>query len=241
MTLAALSFIAGVFTLLNPCAFPLIPIFLSSAWQRPRFGPLALILGLSLTFAVMGFALATSHMVLGLEIKKLRLISVFLLLGIGISLACQPLQVYLLQHGKPLAFKVRQTLYPISLKEFPLEKIAINFLIGTLLGFIWLPCTGPTLTLALALADRGDYFGQAYVLMSFYALGVTTPLFVLSYLSKTYMKKKKNVKQRPTGRKWLGYSLIFISFLILTGTDKAVESWTVAHSPQWLLKLMTKY
>lgn len=241
MTLVALSYIAGVFTLLNPCAFPLIPIFLSSTWQRHRLGPLTLALGLSLTFTIMGFALATSNMVWGLEIKKLRLISVLLLLSIGIFLAYHPLQAYLLQHGKFLAFKIRQTLYPTPMKEFPLEKLALNFLIGALLGFIWLPCTGPTLTLTLALANRGDHFAQAYVLMSIYALGVTTPLLTLSYLSKKYLKKKKYLKQGYTGRKWLGYSLIIISFLILIGIDKAVETWTISHTPQWLLNLTTKY
>lgn len=245
MTLVALSYIAGVFTLLNPCAFPLIPIFLSSTWQRHRLGPLALILGLSLTFTMMGFALTSTqtapHTAWGLELKTLRLISILLLLSIGIFLAHQPLQTYFLKVGKPIAFKLRQTLYPTPLQEFPLEKLGINFLIGALLGFIWLPCTGPTLSLALALASRGDHFGQASVLMSIYTLGVTTPLIALSYLTKNYLKKRQLLKRGYTGRKWLGYSLIIISFLILTGSDKAVETWAVSHSPQWLLKLTTKY
>jgi len=241
MTLVALSYLAGILTLLNPCTFPLIPIFLSSTWQRHKLGPLALILGLSLTFTIMGFALTNSNAVWGLEIKKLRLISVLLLLAIGIFLSYQPLQAYFLKYGKPLAFKIRHTLYPTPMREFPLEKLGINFLIGALVGFIWLPCTGPTLSLALALASRGDHFGQASVLMSIYTLGVTTPLILLSILSKKYLKKRNLLKKGYTGRKWLGYSLIIISFLILSGSDKAVETWAVSHSPHWLLKLTTKY
>jgi cytochrome c biogenesis protein CcdA len=200
----------------------------------------------------MGFALTSSmatptsaaidsHTVWGLELKSLRLISALLLLTIGVFLGYQRLQTYLLKYGKPIVFKIRHTLYPIPMKEFPLEKLAINFLIGALVGFIWLPCTGPTLSLAVALASRGDYFGQALLLMSIYTLGVTTPLIGLSILSKKYLKKKKLLKKGYTGRKWLGYSLIFISFLILTGSDKAIETWAVSHTPQWLLKLTTKY
>ncbi len=241
MTLVGLSYVAGVLTLLNPCAFPLIPILLSSTWQRHRSGPLVLIIGLTLTFIIMGFGLATSHTVLGLEIKKLRLLSVILLLTIGIFLSYRPIQTFLLQHGKPLAIKLRHQIYPANMNELPLEKLALNFLIGALLGFIWLPCTGPTLSFALSLARRGDHFGQASLLMAVYALGVTTPLLALSYLSKKYLKKKKLLKRGYTGRKWLGYSLIVISFLILTGSDKAVETWAISHSPQWLLKLTTKY
>lgn len=241
MTLVALSYVAGVLTPLNPCAFPLFPILLSSIWQRHRLGPLTLILGLSLTFTIMGFALATSNTVGGIEIKKLRLISVFLLLNIGIFLASQSLPVYLLRYGKPLAHKIRHALYPTPFQELLLEKLAISFLVGALLGFIWLPCMGPTLSLALAFASRGDHIGQAWVLMSIYTLGVTTPLIVLSYFSKKYLVKKKRLKRGYTGRKWLGYSLIIISFLILTGSDKAAETWAISHSPQWLLKLTTKY
>ncbi|MBX9804175.1 MAG: sulfite exporter TauE/SafE family protein [Alphaproteobacteria bacterium] len=241
MTLVGLSFLAGAFTLFNPCAFPLIPVLISSTWQRHRSGPLALIVGLCLTFTIMGFALATTHTVVGIEIKKLRLISVLLLLIIGIVLSQQSLQIFLLKHGKPLALKARKTFYPPHLKELPLEKLAINFLIGALIGFIWFPCAGPTLSLALTLAGRGDHFGQATLLMTVFALGVTTPLLGLSYLSKKYLKKKKLLKRGYSGRKWLGYSLIVISFLILIGSDKAVETWLVSHSPQWLLNLTTKY
>lgn len=241
MTLVGLSFFAGVLTLLNPCILPLVPIFLSSTWQRHRTGPIALIIGLSVTFIIMGFALATSNNVAGMEIKKLRLISVILLLSIGILLSSQVVQAYVLRYAKPVAFKIRQTLYPPQFQNLPLEKLAINFLIGALLGFIWLPCTGPTLSLALAFASRGDHFGQASILMAMYTLGVTTPLVGLSYLSKKYLKKKNLLKRGHTGRRWLGYSLIIISFLILTGIDKAVETWVVSHSPQWLLKLTTKY
>lgn len=249
MTLVALSYIAGIVALLNPCAFPLIPVFLFSTWQRHHLGPFALILGLSLTFTIMGFALAipitstqaTNHTIWGIEIKTLRLLSILLLLSIGFALAYQPLQNWFLKHSKPLAFKIRNFLYPASKNEFPYEKLGINFLIGALIGFIWLPCTGPSLSLALALASRGDHFGQASILMTLYTLGVTTPLIALSILSKKYLKKKNLLKKGVTGRKWLGLSLIGMSFLILTGSDKALETWAVSHTPQWLLKLTTRY
>lgn len=250
MTLIALSYCAGVLTLLNPCAFPIIPIFLSSTWQRHRWGSLALILGLSITFTLMGFALTAPmvnsnntipHMFLGLEIKTLRLISICLLFVLGFILAYQPLQNFLLKHIKPWAIRIRHTLYPVALHKYPIEKLGINFLIGSLVGFIWIPCTGPTLSLALALASRGDHFGQASLLMSIYTLGVTTPLIGLSILSKKYLKKKHLYTAGYTGKKWLGYSLIAISFLILTGSDKAIETWALSHTPQWLLKLTTKY
>jgi len=241
MTLIGLSYIAGILTLLNPCTFPLIPILLSSTWQRNQFGPIILIFGLSFTFIIMGFALATSQMVLGMEIKKLRLVSVLLLLIIGIFLVHKPLQSFLRQSVNTVSMILRQRFSPLFVKRLPYEKMVINLLIGVLLGFIWFPCTGPTLSLALSLASRGDYFGQATLLMTLYSLGITTPLIGLSYASKRYLLKREFLKHGQSGRKWIGISLIVISILILTGCDKAVETWAISHSPQWLLKLTTKY
>jgi cytochrome c-type biogenesis protein len=249
MTLVALSYFAGFITLLNPCAFPLIPIFLSSTWQRHSLGPFALIFGLSVTFTIMGLALASpivnspvfAHTIWGIEIKTLRVISMLLLFVIGIALAYKRLQFWFVHYCKPIAWKARQMLLPKLTHEFPFEKLGINFLIGALVGFIWLPCAGPSLSLALALASRGDHFGQTGILMTIYTLGVTTPLIILSIVSRKYLKKRKLLKRGETGRKWLGISLIGMSFLILTGSDKAIETWAVSHSPQWLLKLTTRY
>lgn len=241
MTLVALSYLAGLVTFLNPCAFPLAPILLSSTWQRHWFGPFALILGLSFAFTIMGFALAVSDRAWGLEIKTLRLISVLLLLGIGLILVSTPLQKILIHRIKPCAQKLRTRLQPYF-QELPLEKLAINLLIGGLLGFIWLPCTGPTLAFALTLAKNGTQLKQAGTIMVVYTLGVATPLLLLSYLFKKYLKHKKVLKSKESlGRIWLGYALIFVSFLILTGIDKAVETWLVSHTPPWLLELTTKY
>jgi cytochrome c biogenesis protein CcdA len=160
---------------------------------------------------------------------------------LGFILAYQPLQNFIISHTRPWVFKLRYTVYPEALQKLPIEKLGINFLIGALVGFIWIPCTGPTLSLALALASRGDHLGKASLLMLIYTLGVTTPLIGLSFLSMKYLKKKHLFKAGYTGKKWLGYSLIAISFLILTGSDKAIETWAVSHSSQWLLKLTTKY
>ncbi len=48
------SYLAGLLTLINPCVLPLLPIIIASAFQRTRIGPLALALGLVVSFTVVG-------------------------------------------------------------------------------------------------------------------------------------------------------------------------------------------
>jgi len=41
-----LGYLAGIFTLINPCVLPVLPVVLGSAVQSSRYGPLALALPL---------------------------------------------------------------------------------------------------------------------------------------------------------------------------------------------------
>ena len=54
----AVAYAAGALTILSPCVLPLIPIVLGSAAQRHRWGPLALALGLVMSFTLTGFFIA---------------------------------------------------------------------------------------------------------------------------------------------------------------------------------------
>lgn len=241
MTLVTLSYIAGVITLINPCAFPLLLIFLASTWQRQRTAPLALLLGFALVFTFMGFSLTSSHMFFEFEVKRLRLISAFILLGSGFALSFKVMQSYFLKHSKDMIYKIRHRLYPTPIKQdILLERMILNFIVGALLGFIWLPFTVPTLSFALTIAHRGDYWGQSSILMSTYTLGVITPLILLSLISTKYLNKSL-FKKGHTGLKWLSFSLILVGILVLAGCDAAIETWAIAHTPQWLLNLTTKY
>ena len=48
------AYVAGLLTLINPCVLPLLPIVIAAAFQNSRLGPLALAVGLTVSFAVLG-------------------------------------------------------------------------------------------------------------------------------------------------------------------------------------------
>ena len=49
-----LSIAAGSLTTLSPCVFPLLPLVIGGAAQRHRAAPLAMALGMTLSFAGLG-------------------------------------------------------------------------------------------------------------------------------------------------------------------------------------------
>lgn len=60
-----LAYLAGLLTLINPCVLPVLPIVLTSSFQVDRLAPLALAIGMSLSFVTLGLGLATLGPALG--------------------------------------------------------------------------------------------------------------------------------------------------------------------------------
>ena len=48
------AFVAGLLSILSPCVLPLIPIVLGTALSEHRFGPVALALGVAISFTIIG-------------------------------------------------------------------------------------------------------------------------------------------------------------------------------------------
>ena len=58
-----------------------------------------------------------------------------------------------------------------------------QFGVGALLGFVWLPCVGPTLGAAVALAALGQNMSMAFVVMLAYGIGTAGVLMAAGMIS----------------------------------------------------------
>src|SRR5882724_6265457 len=97
-----LSFLAGVLTSVSPCVLPLVPILLGSALQEHPLGPLALVLGLALSFAGLGVVIASVGFALGIDAGAIRTAAAVLMACFGIVLLSNLLQERLALAGAPL-------------------------------------------------------------------------------------------------------------------------------------------
>jgi len=231
------SFLAGLLAILSPCVLPLVPIILASAFQQHRFGPVALVLGLSITFTVFGLLLAATGSVLGLDEEVFRLSLLILMLFIGILLVSTYLQEGLVRLANPLSQGLDSFYH-----RFHLTGARGQFALGLLLGGIWLPCTGPTLGLATTFASQGKNLGQSVLIMVFYSIGAGLPLLAIAYGTRGLVKKKKHwMEIGKTAKMILGSALILVSGLQLTKLDKTVEAFLLTISPQWLVDFSTRF
>jgi cytochrome c-type biogenesis protein len=87
-----LAFIAGILSIFSPCVLPLVPIVLGTALSAHRLGPVMLVGGLTLSFLVMGVAVAGAGYSIGLDDSVLRSVSALLLVTVGIVLMVPRLQ-----------------------------------------------------------------------------------------------------------------------------------------------------
>jgi cytochrome c-type biogenesis protein len=234
----ALGYLAGLLSTLSPCVLPLLPILLASATARHRFGPLALALGLTLSFAAVGLLIASFGAAIGLDQTLLRRIAAVLLVGFGLLMLSARGQAGFAQAASGWGAAGDSLLTRVAGEGWRGQ-----FGIGLLLGLVWSPCVGPTLGAASTLAAQGSHLPQVALLMLLFGLGAGSPLLVVGSLSREALGRVRGrlLAAGERGRWLLGLLMLAIGLAILTGWDRNVEAWAVDHSPDWLTALTTRF
>jgi cytochrome c biogenesis protein CcdA len=234
----ALALLAGALSILSPCVLPLVPIVLGSAASTHRLGPIALAIGLALSFTALGLFVATIGFSIGLDADFFRAAGAALLAMLGIVLLLPQLQERLAVAGGPLGNWVES-----RLGGFGTESLGGQFALGVLLGAVWAPCVGPTLGAASLLAAQGKDLGQVALTMAAFGLGAGLPLLLLGLLSREAMGRWRGrlMSTGARGKAMLGALLTVVGALVLTGLDKRVEVALVEASPAWLNELTTRF
>src|SRR5215470_17935536 len=186
MTVASLglAFVAGVLSILSPCVLPLIPIVLGTAASQQRLGPVALAIGLAVSFVAVGLFVATIGYSIGVDAGVFRAASATLLLAIGAVLLVPRLQARLALASGPIANWTDQ-----RFGNAHGNGIAGQFWVGVLLGAAWSPCVGPTLGAASLLAAQGRDLPQVALSMFVFGLGATLPLLIVGLISRQAMMR----------------------------------------------------
>jgi cytochrome c-type biogenesis protein len=233
-----LAFLAGLLTVLSPCVLPVLPLVLGTATSEHRFGPLALATGLGLSFSAIGIFVATIGYAIGIDETVFRAASAVLMIIVGLILMLPKAQERLAVAGGPIGNFAEQ-----RLGDFSTGGLAGQFLVGALLGAVWSPCVGPTLGAASVLASQGDNLGMVTLTMLMFGLGSAVPLAVLGLLTReTLLRWRGGMLAVGKNIKILfGAFLAGIGVLVLFGFDKRIEAFLVAHSPEWLTALTTRF
>ncbi|MEX2516215.1 MAG: cytochrome c biogenesis CcdA family protein [Gammaproteobacteria bacterium] len=227
-------FLAGVLSILSPCVFPLVPMVMASAATAGRRGPWLLAAGLSLSFALAGTVLTYFLLQIGYGLESLRTIAAVVMLLIAAVLLIPGLteRVTLLLSG----FTSRINMPQIADSR---ATGAGQFGLGALLGLIWLPCVGPTLGAAIALASIGQDMVMAFFVMLSFGLGTASALVAAGLLFVKLVSRWRTdiVFSASFGKKLLGALLLILGLMVLTGTDKILEAWALEWLPEWAISI----
>ncbi len=233
----ALAFVAGMLSVLSPCVLPILPVVLGAAASKQRWGPVALAIGLSISFGAIGMFVATAGFAAGLDTGLFRDVAAVLIITIGLILLLPGFQARLAVAGGPIANWADARFARVG------GGLSGQFWVGVLLGAVWSPCVGPTLGAASLLAAQGRDLGQVSVTLFAFGVGAAIPLLALGLLSREAMVRWRHRLASAGGGAKAGLGVLFVGIgaLVLTGLDKSVETVLVDISPQWLTDLTTRF
>lgn len=238
MTALALSFVAGILSILSPCVLPLVPIVLGAAVTAHPLGAVALAGGLALSFTGLGLLLALAGFGLGIDAGMFRLAAAAIMVALGAILVVPSWQARLAGAGSPVSAWADR-----HFGGFAASGLAGQLAIGLLLGAVWSPCVGPTLGAASLLASQGQELPRVTLTMVVFGIGAGLPLVLLGLLSRaTLMRvRSKLMSAGKLGKGLLGAAFILIGAAIISGADKRIEAALVEASPDWLTQLTTSF
>jgi cytochrome c-type biogenesis protein len=195
---------AGLASVLSPCVLPVVPVIVAGAERKDRLRPLLVVLGLSLTFMLMGAVSSLFGELLVGRTRSIEIGGAVVIMVIGI-LVLFDLSL----------FKRFSRLSNIQVKG---EGRFSGLVLGMALGLVWVPCIGPMLSSILTMVGTSGQLTRGIVLLGFYSLGLAIPMLVVAYSSHAIQSRFKALARHEAALRYasgsilLGFGLCSILF-----------------------------
>jgi len=233
-----LAYLAGLLTLINPCVLPVLPIVLVSALNASKAGPVALAAGMSVSFVVFGVLVTAFGASIGLTQDKLAQIGAVLMIAFGLILVVPAFATRFEMATAGLAAGA-----DTRMDALDAGSLRGQFLGGLLLGTVWSPCIGPTLGGAIALASTGDSLGYVTLIMTAFAMGVSTLIVGLGLGAREAIRSRAQTLRSLAERSKpiLGVTFIAVGLMLFFQINHYIEGWLLDVMPIWLQDLSVTY
>ena len=223
-----LSLAAGSLTTLSPCVFPLLPLVLGSALQANRLAPLAMGLGMALSFASIGMLLGALGPALGIDGDVVRIAGAVLLLAFAAVMLIPSWSEQFTRWMLPIASTANAASSRLSGGS-----LGSALLLGAVLGLVWSPCSGPLLASALTLVASEGGVVRGGTVLGLFGIGAAIPLVAVAYASRSGFNRARGWVLSRIDRVKTGFALLLglMGLAILTGADKWLEARVTAWLP----------
>ncbi len=221
------SLTAGGLSTLSPCVFPLLPLVLGGALQGSRFAPLAMGLGMTISFAAIGMLLGALGPALGIDADTMRMAGAAMLIAFALVMLVPALGARFTQWMLPLASTANA-----ASARLDGGSLSGALLLGGVLGLVWSPCSGPLLGSALTLVASEGGVARGGIVLGVFGIGAAIPLVAVAYASRSGFSRVRDWVLSRIERVRHGFALLLgaMGVAILTGGDK----WLEARVLQWL-------
>mgnify|MGYP000865434829 CR=1 FL=1 len=185
-------FLAGILTSVSPCILAIIPVIIGyiGGYSQPSklkgfMLSLFFVLGMSLTFAVLGMITVALRNIFG----AVGMVWYLIIGGISILMGLNLLKV----------FEIRMP--GINLVPPRFSGLFGAFIIGLCFGIVASPCATPVLVAILAIVSSTDKIGLGGLLLFSYGLGHGMPLI----LAGTFTGFIKSIKSFQKNARYINY------------------------------------
>jgi cytochrome c-type biogenesis protein len=232
------AYLAGLLTLINPCVLPVLPIVLASALQAGRAGPLILALGMALSFVTLGLGLTIFGRAIGLSPDTMARAGAVAMMAFGVVMLVPRLQAGFATVTAGLSTRADRQVDGLEHGQ-----MTGQFLGGVLLGAVWVPCVGPTLGGAIALASTGESILWAAAIMAMFALGIGTIIVTLGYGAQQAIRARRDWLRALATRARPAMGLLFLltGAVLFFDLQRIPELWLIENLPYWLQDLSVRY
>lgn len=233
-----LSLVAGSLTTLSPCVFPILPLVIGGAVQANRLAPLAMGLGMAISFALIGVVLGALGPALGIDSDSVRLFGALLLIAFGLVMLIPVLNRRFTEWMLPIASSANA-----ASAKLDSGSLSGALLLGGVLGLVWSPCSGPLLASALTLVASEGGTIRGGTILGLFGIGAAIPLVAVAYASRRGFSVARGwVLARIDGiKKAFGVLILLTGLAILSGADKWLEAQVVSLLPDAWVRATTLF
>jgi cytochrome c-type biogenesis protein len=225
--LIAVAFIGGLVSVLSPCVLPILPVIMAGSVGH-RLRPIAIVLGMAVTFSLTGIVTSTVGGTLAGYARYIRVFATLVIILMGLILVSRKLaEKFVL-----FVSVVMQKFHPEKVQDTGTGLMG-GFILGLSLGLVWVPCVGPIVGSILVLvALEGDVILGGLALFSF-AVGIGIPMILVAYAGKRASKRITGLARYAGNlKKIAGIVLILTGIFMLLGLDTDVQFWLYPYFPE---------
>lgn len=222
-SLALVSFIAGILTILAPCVLPVLPLILAgSIGEDNKWYPYIVTLSLAVSIVLFTILLKASTVLLGIPPTVWTYVSGGIVLFLGLT--------YLFPHtwaritSSAGSSKFQENLQRTGNVESGFLRAILT---GAALGPVFSSCS-PTYSLLLATVFPVSFIqGVGYTAV--YAVGLSLMLLLIARGGQKLIKRIRPLADESgIFRRALGAILVLVAIVIMTGIDKTLETRIIA-------------